>query len=208
MRSVAATGFPPVCVLCRALDPTVLAQPLYNMKLFESDHFVLLPALGPLVTGHVLAVGKRHTVSLATMTQLELADYDSMVQRVARRYQTPDLLEGEHGPIGVASAGSCIDHVHVNLLPGFGTYVGIFDSILPILRATRVLWDLAVVNEPYIMLRCSQVMRAHVAHNVPSQLIRRRLCEAVGRDDWDWNLFPHLDIVRATVDLWSHARPR
>jgi len=60
----------PRCVFCEVLEePTSPAMPphSYNTLLTSSDHFVVLPALGPLVKGHVLVVSRAHMPSLASL---------------------------------------------------------------------------------------------------------------------------------------------
>jgi len=49
-----------ICALCVAVaDATRHATPfLHNQKLLETDRFIVLPSLGPLMPGHVMVVGK------------------------------------------------------------------------------------------------------------------------------------------------------
>ena len=65
-----------LCALCSAVaDATRYTEPfLYNSKLFESDRFVVVPSLGPLVPGHVMIVSKEHRESLASVGPAALKD--------------------------------------------------------------------------------------------------------------------------------------
>src|SRR5690242_1505151 len=65
-RAVGATHSVPSCVFCDAQDAHGSSR-LENSELLNSEHFVLMPALGPLVPGHVLIVSRDHALSLAAL---------------------------------------------------------------------------------------------------------------------------------------------
>ena len=63
--------------------------------------------------------------------------------------------------------------------------------------------ELTTAAAPYIFMRDGTALRVYKANGVPSQLIRRAIFEHLDRSDWDWGVFPHLDVVQETIDLWK-----
>jgi diadenosine tetraphosphate (Ap4A) HIT family hydrolase len=194
----------PNCVFCQAQGTETSSRP-ENTKLMSSDRFVLMPALGPLVPGHVLLVSREHALSFASMGQSVVVEYERVVDAVAARYAIPrrELLEAEHGASDKHSGGGCIGHTHINLIPGLGNLVELFDGTLDAMPHIRQLDDVMSIRGPYVLMRAGEKIRVYAGGSVPSQLIRRRIYEHLGRDDWDWAIFPHLESVASTVDLWN-----
>ena len=151
-----------------------------------------------------MVVSRSHVPNLASMPRGGLDEYNSLVQMLSRddSHGLDDVLEAEHGGAEGERGGACITHVHVNLIPHAGSLVAIFDGELPRDVVDHSLSTLRASAAPYILLRNSQVVRLYAATAVPSQLIRRALLGRLGRDDWDWAAFPHLDVVNATVRMW------
>ena len=196
------------CVFCQALDggsaPVVPVD--YNARLASSARFVVLPALGPLMKGHVLVVSRDHAPSLASLGADAILEFERLVKKVRRLYLQlgGDLLEAEHGAVLAQSGGGCIVHAHVNLLPRAGQFYNILKGVLPHLNVSLPLTNLASVVQPYILLKAADGMSVHDASAAQSQLIRRVLCRHFGRaDDWDWAVFPRLDVVEQTIRFWK-----
>jgi diadenosine tetraphosphate (Ap4A) HIT family hydrolase len=193
------------CALCLAVSQSEGSNfPLYNTHLFSTPGFVILPALGPIVLGHVLVVTRDHITSLGQTGRSTIDEYEALVESVIRRpgYSRRDLLEAEHGSSDQESAGACITHAHVNLIPGLGSLVEVLDHELPRLPIEPSPAGLLFPPPPYIFMRAADHVRLFRAHDVGSQRIRRAIFERLSRDDWDWAVFPHLDVVAATVELW------
>ena len=150
-----------------------------------------------------MVVSRSHVPNLASMPS-GVGEYNELVQMVSRDESNGlhDVLEAEHGGAEGDRGGACITHVHVNLIPSAGTLVDMFDGELSRQDVDQSLSALRSGAAPYILLRSSDAVRLYVAKAVPSQLIRRALFGRLGRDDWDWAVFPHLDVVNATVRMW------
>jgi hypothetical protein len=134
-----------------------------------------------------------------------LVEYESLVNDVAERYSISRgaLLEAEHGARNDSLGGGCIGHTHVNLIPRLGHLVPLLDGSLDAVPNVQKLSDLMTSDLPYILMRAGQDIRMYDARKAKSQLIRRKITEHFGRDDWDWGLFPHLESVATTVDMWN-----
>jgi diadenosine tetraphosphate (Ap4A) HIT family hydrolase len=200
----------PMCVFCEVLEefesPTM--PPLnYNTCLAASDHFVVLPALGPLVKGHVLVVSKAHMPSLASLGEQAICEFEELAAEVKERYGPLgiDMLEAEHGATASSGGGGCISHAHVNLIPRLGYLYGALNGTLPPVEFSLPLASLAGVNHPYILMKRQDSVKLYDAFAVPSQLIRRVLCKHLGRENWDWAVFPSLSLVDDTIGLWKEG---
>jgi diadenosine tetraphosphate (Ap4A) HIT family hydrolase len=193
------------CTLCRVVDQRLAGQrPLYDTRLLETPSFVVIPALGPVWPGHVMVVSRSHIPNLASMPRVGVVEYDELVRTVSRMdsHGLFDVLEAEHGGAEGERGGACIIHVHVNLIPRAGSFVDMFDGELPLQDVDQSLNTLNPGAAPYILLRNSRDVRLYTARKAPSQLIRRALVAKLGREDWDWAVFPHHDVVEATVRMW------
>ena len=135
-----------------------------------------------------------------------MREYDSLVEAISRRkpYSEGQSLEAEHGPSESESGGACITHVHVNLVPGFGSLANMFDNMLPRLDIDDSLSTLVPSQAPYIFMRGAGMVRLYKSDGAPSQLIRRTAFEKMGRSDWDWGVFPQLPVIEQTIRLWGH----
>jgi ATP adenylyltransferase len=120
------SGSPSVCALCVAVRDATWDTPsfLYNRKLLETDQFVVLPSVGPLVPGHVMVVSKTHSYSLSSMGADAVSEYDALAARLrtAPFLRNGVPLEAEHGSTADDKAGACVIHTHVHWVPGMGRF--------------------------------------------------------------------------------------
>jgi diadenosine tetraphosphate (Ap4A) HIT family hydrolase len=198
---------PIICSLCVAVaDATRHANPfLYNRKLLETARFIVLPSLGPLVPGHVMVVGKEHQASLGTMGKAAIEEYEQLANSLRRAPFLRDgiPLEAEHGSTGNDKAGACVVHTHVHWLPGLAASIGEFRQ-----RFTQFPQNSVAEipeNVPYIFVRAGAETALLQAVGLPSQTIRRTICDLLNRDDTDWKQAPRLDWVEETVQAWQNA---
>ncbi len=193
------------CLFCRLQNPS--RQPLhpvdYDCTLHETAHFLVTPAIGALTVGHVLIVSRQHTPGLAYLSPEALDEYAEVVRVVASHSGGGRLLQAEHGGSHDHPGGGCISHTHVNCIPGLPPMLAIFEGHLTRLDVPSFPSSLLALRKPYILLREGETTSVYAATNVPSQLIRRRICEAIDRQDWDWAVHENLEIVQETIRLWE-----
>lgn len=189
------------CPFCRLqLQPASERAPA-DTVLFESPNFLVVPTVGPFAAGHVLVISRRHYTSFAALP-LELRhEYETLVRTVSILVDA-DILEFEHGS-GPANgpSGSCIDHLHVHVMPQCASAVGSIDGLLPTLIVDFA--DLSECDVPYIWLRANGESRLFDAGGVPSQYGRKCIWEWFGRDDWDWAASPNLRSIMSTISMFS-----
>ena len=134
-----------------------------------------------------------------------LAEYELLIKAISRRphYRDSTLLEAEHGSMLSESAGSCILHTHVNVMPGLAHHATMFDGVLPLIGEYKDLTAVSDLRQPYIYLRGgTESARFYCGKNIPSQLIRKQICDKEKRADWDWAVFPKPEWVSETVRMW------
>lgn len=196
------------CALCvAAADATRSAQPfLHNQKLLETPRFIVIPSLGPLVTGHVMVVSKAHFHNLASMGSEALLEYESLAARLrtAPFLANGTALEAEHGSAGGDKAGACVVHTHVHWIPGMGRFWPEFAKKLSH-RLESNLFELINRDVPYIFARAGTDRAIFRAEGLRSQTVRTILCELMDRDDTDWTQSPRLEWVKETVEAWQEG---
>lgn len=196
------------CVFCSALSPDRAPRvPVdYDRPLYANEHFVIMPALGALTVGHVLVVGREHVSGLSYLSSEALQSYDKVVKVAQSITGDRNALEAEHGGSHSDRGGACISHTHVNFIPDLPSVISMLDSQLPRLTDPLHTSDLRHWrDQPYVFLRQGRETRLLAAAGVPSQLIRRRLCDLLRQPEpqWDWVVYPNLAIVQETVALWA-----
>ena len=167
-----------------------------------------MPCIGPLVPGHVMVVSKHHFINLATMDDSAITEYERLAAFIHTRspYDDDGVFEVEHGAVKNKGAGGCIIHTHIHWIPQLGKMENIFESVLDQQRMnTTSLKKLHDLRQPYMFSRVDRSrLRFYHANDVPSQFLRRELCRALGREDWDWAVFKKMDWIAETVKIWRN----
>ncbi len=192
------------CQLCNAVrDATRPNGPSFhgNTPLAESPNFLVLPCIGPLLSGHVIVVSRDHYPSLASMGSDAISEYNQLVHEIVRK---PDgWLEAEHGATNSDCAGSCVVHTHIHLIPTMAKFSEVLDGAYQQLYRGSSL-ELPSETVPYVFLRASlDEARVVLGEGLPSQLIRQAICGATGREDWDWRSVPRSHLIDETLKFWG-----
>jgi ATP adenylyltransferase len=112
---VARTEEPEGCVFCEALTSRD-AEPLV---LFRGPSCFVILNLFPYNNGHLLIAPRRHTATLASLTDDELVELARLTQRAERAlteaYEPQGLNVGLN--LGRPAGAGIADHLHVHVLP-------------------------------------------------------------------------------------------
>lgn len=197
------------CPFCGAhLDRS---KALYDQKLFCDRLINVVPDLGPLCPGHLLAASRRHVLSMAELGEAKLGDLARTLTRLtgALSPHFGDYFWFEHGtPPGTGGHGACIDHAHIHMLPMEAQMYDRLMHALPWQPISRF-EDLARfqhVGYAYLGIKGSHYV--FPAPEIGSQWIRREVGAVLGRDDWDWALTHGHPNLLATVAGTRQALPR
>lgn len=154
-----------------------------------------------------MVVSRMHFSSLASMPQEAIREYENMVQIFFRLPQIGgNLLEAEHGSTPNCHAGACVAHTHIHLLPGFMKHHDFLNGRLQVVETFPDLNSILGFSQPYILLRAN-LGNAVIfgADSVPTQTIRRVLCDRLGETNWDWRTDPRNELIEETVAFWKAA---
>lgn len=195
------------CKLCEAVIDSVKEERLlYNTPLFENQTFTILPSVGPLIAGQAIIVSKEHQLNYFSMDTIKRANLNPLVDYTIRILGN-NVLFAEHGSQNEQSGGSCIDHTHIHVIPGFESYVDILDNLLPIYLEdfdSKSLHKITDIDFPYILtFNFRGRGRIYKAYNAHSQMIRQAICSKEKRTDGDWKKIQNNMIIEQTVDIWQ-----
>jgi hypothetical protein len=191
------------CPLCHAVHNRALFLDGVNVNtvLGGRGNFIVIPALGPLVVGHVLIVTTAHTGGLRYLQDDTQRNYEQLSielrEYCARSGDT--VLEAEHGANDRAIRGPCIRHTHVHVLPGLGNAAGMFDS-----RRDLEKVDSSSYNriDSYVWVNNGEREKVYDASRVIGQEIRQAVGQYLSIDDWDWAVNPKPELIALTIEYW------
>jgi diadenosine tetraphosphate (Ap4A) HIT family hydrolase len=174
--------------------------------LFRDRLISVVPDLGPLCPGHLLAASRRHVLSMGELGSSALerisATLTDLCTKLAPEFgDHGGYLLFEHGTPPVdGSRGACIAHAHLHMLP---METLMFEQLTSVLNwqpisEFRDLARFARVGYAYLGIKGSHFIYPNPG--IASQWIRVQVCAALGRSDWDWALTDSSLDLRATLE--------
>jgi diadenosine tetraphosphate (Ap4A) HIT family hydrolase len=171
----------------------------------ESENFYAKAALGHFVFGYTLIISKEHFPSFAYVPEHlfpELEAFRSNVLDKLHNLCPHPITMMEHGALNRCQrGGSCIDHAHLHLMP-------LAADLYPVLSERFSFGKLGSISElrrfkdeqlPYLYYQ-REGRPSHgvgLSEDVPSQLLRRLACQALGTPElWDWRNMPLRDVIQ------------
>lgn len=204
-QEIKKTKFCRFCKIVQDMKKGNKQASLENTVLFEGDNFFVIPALGPLLKGHILIVSKKHFDCLGSMEKSAISEYNDLVSKLMQKrpLKNNDFLEFEHGSKGESAAGASIVHCHIHVLPGLGYLHDILDDKLPRISLADDFASMSLLNLPHIWLRnASMQVKLYLAEDLPSQFLRRKISYKLGHNKWDWRKYPRRKWVKNIVAEW------
>jgi len=171
----------------------------------ESENFYAKAALGHFLFGYTLIISKEHFASYAYLPEHlfpELEAFrDNIIDKLHKICQHPITIL-EHGAMNRCQrGGSCIDHAHLHLMP-------LAADLYPILSERFSFGELGSISELrrfkdaqisylYYQREGLRSQAVDLLQDVPSQLLRRIACQALGEPElWDWRVSPLRDVLQ------------
>jgi diadenosine tetraphosphate (Ap4A) HIT family hydrolase len=201
------------CSLCQNVDLEGAMNPTgteFDRVLLRGPHAVLVPTLGMLVPGYLMAVTTRHLTSFGALGSDCLANIvgpwvTSTLSHLGQTFSEYLVFEHGAGDVG-AARGGCVVHAHLHLIPGDRRLLEMVLNDGEWVE-TAALSDMAShATDGYAFV--SQGERAWYIPRptFPGQWIRRRVAEWAGRPhEWDWGAFPHKDNLAATFSKLAES---
>ena len=190
------------CLLCDELQGDSplstrigLSANVKSNILLESELFVLIADISPLVQGHSLLIPKEHYPSFARLPNAYVEELRHFrrdcIAFISRQFCTPFLFEHGSGFLEPKS-GACIHHAHLHVLPlaapvekwirEFGEVQQLGEIMPHELSERLTLKDYLAYQDQW----GTSYLVAELESRPPCQFIRRRIAEHLNLDDWHW----------------------
>ncbi|KAA6336741.1 hypothetical protein EZS27_015123 [termite gut metagenome] len=198
------------CVLCDIVkDISRRRKQIENTILYEDNNFVIIPALGPLYSGHVLIVSKQHYKNIAQMPLYAINECLSLMNSITNQLKEtfPNMIFSEHGACSEEERGGCcIIHAHLQCIPLENNEslnnIDLFVEKTSISNFSEVI----TYNKPYLYINKHGTHNFYISEQVPSQLIRKIIYANNGRTDWDWKEDKKPNMIHETIELWKNFK--
>lgn len=178
--------------------------------IYKSKNFIVKPALGPLVEGHVCIFTEKHYLNMGKIPEEMHPELEEVIQRVEcalqKAYNSPSLFF-EHGPAPGNRAGCCIDHAHIHAMPIEGELKQWIPLEAEEIAGLRVLSELARQQHPYLFFQENNGQRfvIKLKEEILSQYVRRVIASHKGFPQADWRQDLNLPCVFATYQKMRRA---
>jgi ATP adenylyltransferase len=197
------------CPFCVLQHDKVFQGRVENTVLFETDNFVVVPALGSFVAGYLLIATKPHVRNIAHLPDQLCPELQSACHAVADIVRTKygPVVTFEHGNAGLTFQGpSCINHAHIHIVPFALDVWSLVEAPFAHKEIRLRPWHREVPrDESYIFVQDNNGRARYytTASEFPRQYIRRRICQLMGgnyREKWNWDFCQFPENIRKTID--------
>jgi len=187
--------------------------------LAETEDWIVLPTIGPIVAGQVMLVSRSHRRSVAASSVSGLAEAKVLIAQISAKLHhdfQSDVIIFEHGDGRLANRAnpSCIDHAHLQFAPLHRGFVGYAHAALSgwlTLESVGGAWETAG-DKPYLLLGAPSYNEdAYVNINpdvMQRQILRQLLATFAGVEQlWNWRLSKDSRLFDITIERWKAGRP-
>ena len=187
----------------------------YDVRLYETENFAVIPSLGSIVEGWLLIIPKKHYLSYGYLSSeelyKELNDLIVYVGSVVKKAYG-DFVIFENGAFCSDKLVGCgVDYAHIHIVP-------IKDDLIDIIKTRynkNYNWKLVksldvsstfVKNsQPYLYYRnqsgCSYIT---TDPNIPSQLFRKAIAYSCGVErEYDWKHYYFDENIDKTINIYK-----
>ena len=115
------------CILCSVRDND---ERVVSLKIYQDTLIFISLNLYPYNPGHLMIVPNRHILSFSDLTKEELIHLSRTIQGV--QLLLDELYNPKGYNIGInqgREAGASIEHLHIHLVPRFGSELGFIDIV-------------------------------------------------------------------------------
>jgi diadenosine tetraphosphate (Ap4A) HIT family hydrolase len=204
------------CPFCRELQsgklPEFCDADIDSRILHETNNFVVIPDISPLVPGHVMIVPKAHILCYGSVEAAAWDEFLGIVNAtraiIREHYGASVILE--HGTRSVDDVADHVSHAHLHIVPAA---IDIRDALLNFNTTTIAsLSDLsrwAARDEAYIYfesLTGERIVADRIV-GLKRLFFRREIARQIGLPEplWDWRRHILSDNLRSTVATLRHA---
>jgi diadenosine tetraphosphate (Ap4A) HIT family hydrolase/SAM-dependent methyltransferase len=173
-----------------------IGVPTEESIIYEDDNVFITPDIAPLIIGHYLIITKKHINSFANADE---STYNSLIQ--AKEYSsllfgTQELLFFEHGAVIPDTAGICIDHAHMHVLPISHGIINFIDEYMRLfvpnckdIASRNKLIDCAKKNQPYVFYEATIAGSWYnQVEKLPHQFLRLVITSYLAMKEFRWQI--------------------
>lgn len=204
------------CPFCRELHggqlPDFLDPDIGSRILHETERFVVIPDISPLVPGHVMIVPKAHILCYGAVEAAALDEFSGIVnatRAVIKEHYGPSVVL-EHGTCSLDDVADHVSHAHLHIVPASIDIRGALANFHP--TTIGGLPDLsrwAARDEPYIYFEncAGERIVADRISDIKRLFFRSEIAKQLGIPDplWDWRQHILTDNLRSTVKTLKRA---
>lgn len=186
--------------------PDSQPRTLFDSLLAIGETTVLVPTVGLIVPGYLLAVTREHVLSFAQLPGSSLREVERWLEQLLPTLSESfgEYLVFEHGSGGwrkQAGSGACLVHAHLHLIPGFPHITSLLARDLDASRMDSLEQLTALSMDNYVLMGRPNHWYATAKVDLPGQWIRRRVAAELGRpEEYDWAVFAGEEELAQT--LW------
>ena len=206
------------CPFCRELQSGALPDfcdvDVESRILHETDRFVVVPDISPLVPGHVMILPKAHILCYGAVEAAAHDEFLAIVnatRTILREHYGPSVIL-EHGTSSIDDVADHVTHAHLHIIPA---PIDIRDSLLTFNFNTTTVASLsdlthwAARDEGYIYFEscAGERMVADRLSRIPRLFFRSQIAKQIGIPDplWDWRRHILSDNLRSTLQTLRRA---
>lgn len=200
------------CCLCTNINSP---SATWDIPLFESANFAVIPSLGSLVEGWLMIVPKRHYLAIGALSPYLVSEMDELkyetIDRLTPLYD--DVCCFEHGPSSANHRVGCgVDHAHLHVVPMEFDLVKAASLFLPVgTEWERASWescqrafesqkDYLYVEQPI------GIGRIAVHDNFGSQTFRKAISNQIGlKKEYNWHEYPREEVINQTIKSLTNS---
>lgn len=200
------------CCFCKELERGYLEinkENKGNRIITETDNFVVFPALGPIVEGHVLITSKEHYIGVGGVPKEfyeELEEIQKKVRSALKEIYGKSLFFEHGASISGEKSACCIEHTHIHALPVNVDVEQVLTEKFPKKRIGKmeVLQEYFKNGKPYFFVETNDIERSvfDIPDIVPSQYIRQIIATSIRKPErWDWGLCLGMEDMERTKEV-------
>jgi len=184
--------------------------PIKSRICLETNDFVVIPSISPIVKGHLLVLPKWHISNMSMLSGEELPLFLNIVKRII---SFDDYKDGyfvfEHGVGDDGFSGCGIDHAHLHIMPMKAELTRRIMARVALLFCVQACDKVEGFfcnrenNGSYLLYGDSLARMFYCLNEyIPSQFIRKIIAEEMGIDSGDWKLCNGRKEFFETIDMF------
>lgn len=177
-----------------------------------THNFVILPDFGPILIGHALIIPKRHITSFACLSDIEIKELETIIQKVRDAiWHNYGLYTEffEHGSdISLVNSMASVSHAHLHIMPVESpTDLGPTNMEWKNSDFYSLINDKEAQNDGYLLF-CQVDGQIKIAkyEKAISQFFRKYYASISGNQKWNWKNERNKEMLIKTLDFYSGLR--